>query len=141
MGPTVSASRTPLGTRRCMYIPLYACVSHLEVLPALRRHLPVSVKKVLLRRRIPLQKSVCKNIKSGAGEEFLLLFCRAKAHGKGVFFHRHRYVYPPRQMPKPTKKSGRKATRRASTSSLDSQEEEEEDNRWNRNPPTPTPNI
>ena len=32
--------------------------------------------------------------KSGAGYEFLLLLCRAKALVKGMLFHRHPYCYP-----------------------------------------------
>ena len=47
---------------------------------------PVPVKKTPLRRRRTLGKVSLKNTKSGAGEEFLLLFCRAEARAKGVFF-------------------------------------------------------
>ena len=39
-----------------------------------------------------LGKMSLKNTTSGAGEQFLLLACKAKARVKGVFVHRHRYV-------------------------------------------------
>ena len=32
-----------------------------------------------------------RSTKSGAGEQFLLPFCKAEARAKGVFVHRHRY--------------------------------------------------
>ena len=35
-----------------------------------------------------------KKTKSGAGEQFLLLACSAKARTQGVFFHRNRYPHP-----------------------------------------------
>ena len=50
-----------------------------------------------LRKSTPPEKNVLWKIglettKSGAGgEEFMLLFCRADARAKGVFFHGHRY--------------------------------------------------
>ena len=34
-----------------------------------------------------------KDTKSGAGEEFMLQDCRARACSKGVFFHRHGYLF------------------------------------------------
>ena len=49
-----------------------------------------------------IQNHLAKNIlwkisfqstKSGGGEQFLLLDCRAEAHLTGVFFHRHRYFW------------------------------------------------
>ena len=42
------------------------------------------------RRKISFQRT-----KSGAGLQFLLLDCRARACTKGVFSHRHRYHYRP----------------------------------------------
>ena len=41
-------------------------------------------------------KSSFKTTKSGAGEEFLLLWCKATTRVKGVFFHRHWYGVHPR---------------------------------------------
>ena len=51
--------------------------------------IPVSVKKTPLTRIRHVGKSAFKAPKSGAGEQFLLQSCRARAHVKGVFFHRH----------------------------------------------------
>ena len=44
--------------------------------------IPVSVRKTLLRRRKPLGTTSLKNTKSGAGEQLLLLCCKAKAQDK-----------------------------------------------------------
>ena len=50
--------------------------------PIRRQLLPASIKKTLLRRRIPLGQLAEQNATSGTGEEFLLLFRRAEARVK-----------------------------------------------------------
>ena len=57
---------------------------------AYSRLIPTSVKKKTPPEKNTLAEISLKSTTSGAGEEFVLLFCRAQAHGKGVFFHRHR---------------------------------------------------
>ena len=68
-------SGLPESTQRGMVVFFVLCAERCYIL--------VSVKKPLLRIRIITLGTISlRNSKSGDGEEFLLLFCRAKAHVK-----------------------------------------------------------
>ena len=70
----------------CVHTPVHTCtytyVGHVTMLR-------VSVKKALLRRRIPLRQLAWKTPNRELESTFFPLGCMA--HSKGVFFHRHKY--------------------------------------------------